>query len=89
MLHFGLANGINAMTKNEKLARVFLLTPEESRGLAVPLAAIQNRYVGEVNGDAQLILNLGTALLGVYGGKFMAAMMTGKPDGGQAAPAQA
>lgn len=89
MLHFGLANGVLAMTKNAQLARVFLLSQDESRGLAVPLAAIQNRYVGEVNGDAQLLLNLGTALIGVYGGKFMAAMMAGKPDAASAATATA
>lgn len=75
LLHFGLANGIHAATKNENLARVFLLTPEESRAVAEPLAAIQNRYVGEVNGDMQLIMNLGTALIGVYGGKLMGGMM--------------
>lgn len=84
LLHFGLANGVLAMTKNANLARVFLLTPEESKGIAVPLAAIQNRYIGETNGDLQLMINLGTALVGTYGGKLMAAMMTGQANGATA-----
>lgn len=77
------------MTKNRALAEAFLLTPEESRGIAEPLAAIQNRYVGETNADMQLIINLGTALFGVYGGKLTAAMMAGKPNGANATPATA
>lgn len=82
LLHFGIANGIAQATKNENLARVFLLSPQEAQMIAEPAAALMSNYVGVRSPETQLWVNLAMALGGVYGGKLLGGMIEGKANGG-------
>lgn len=78
LLHFGIANGVYARTKNPALAGVFAINREEARAVAEPAAALMTRYVGKKSEDAQLWVNLTMSLVALYGGKLAGAMMQGK-----------
>lgn len=88
LLHFGLANAINLATKDRYLASVFAINEAEARAIAEPAAALMSRYVGTANPEQQLWINLGMALAGAYGGKFVAAMAAKQAStiDGKAAP---
>ena len=76
-------------TKNPALASIFAISPEESRLIAEPAAALMTRYVGKRSPDAQLWVNLAMAIGSTYGGKVAALMIAGGNNGQQATPAKA
>lgn len=80
LLHFGIAAGVHARTKNETLARVFAISPEEARMIAEPAAELMTHYVGVRSPETQRWINLGMALTSVYGGKLAQQMIAGRSD---------
>jgi hypothetical protein len=90
LLHFGIANGVHAATKNARLAQVFVIDPNEARLIAEPAADLMSHYVGTRSPDAQRWINLVMALGAVYGGKVAQMMIAGPPENAaNASPAPA
>lgn len=86
MLNIGIAAGVHARTKNDNLARVFVLSETEAKILAEPIADLMGHHVGTRSPEAQRWINLAMAFAGVYGGKLMNGAIAGN---GKATPATA
>jgi hypothetical protein len=86
LLHFGVAAGVHAKTKNPALASVFAISPEEARMIAEPAAEIMSHHVGTRSPETQRWVNLAMALVGVYGGKLAQGMIAPPNVKGTPAP---